>query len=136
MMEFTMSKSFKYVFVVLSLFLSACPEDASDFELGKEFFLGYLDEAYVEPDLLRIAFIEVVTDSRCAEDVVCVWEGEVIVKLRMDGQKTLEFKLNSDSSVKVYNNFRITLVAVVPYPNTTKNYTLEDYVATLLVEEA
>ena len=104
--------------------------------MGKEFFLGYLDEAYVEPDLLRIAFIEVVTDSRCAEDVVCVWEGEVIVKLRMDGQKTLEFKLNSDSSVKVYNNFRITLVAVAPYPNTTKNYTLEDYVVTLLVEEA
>lgn len=58
------------------------PAGPAEVSLDKAFDLRAGETAVVTPDGFRISFQEVGGDSRCAVDVVCVWEGDAEVVLQ------------------------------------------------------
>ena len=70
-------------------------------------------------DGLEITFESVVQDSRCPEDVVCVWAGLAQVALRLDG--TVDTLLVTDpelapGAVAQRGDVRVRAVDLLPYP--------------------
>lgn len=93
-------------------------------------------------ELISISFLDITQDSRCPENVVCVWQGLVEVEILFEVQgKEENIKLSSypqfeevPNSVN-FNGYSIKLVDVTPYPNTTKKYREEDYRLAVQVEK-
>jgi hypothetical protein len=71
---------------------------------------------------LRLTFVELAADSRCAANVVCVWEGDAAVKLRVEtGTNVAETTIHTRLEPKVLEigGFSLSLLEVRPYPGTT-----------------
>ena len=52
-------------------------------ELGEVFTIGVGDSAWITDEDMTLTFNEVVGDSRCPQNVTCVWEGEASVRVTM-----------------------------------------------------
>jgi hypothetical protein len=93
--------------------------------------------------------VEEVSDSRCPEDVVCVWYGNAVVKLKVYGSsgksQTLSFCLGECNPEPTRSKhtltaevggqaYEITLLEVLPYPNSTNRQ--PDRQVKLLVNKA
>ena len=80
-----------------------------------------------------------VEDSRCPADALCVWQGEAKISINVikDSQDLGNFVLSTleEKSTQRFNNFKIKLVEVQPYPYSNKEIMLSDYVITLLVSD-
>lgn len=66
---------------------------------------------------LKIAFIELVEDSRCPADVQCVWAGNAKIKVRVtrNGRsKILELDTMTKGMAPNYGNYRLRLKALSP----------------------
>lgn len=102
-----------------------------------EFDLRAGNEAIVKEAGLKVAFAELVEDSRCPEGVDCIWagNGKIKVTLRKGGHKSVSFELNTMTEPKsvVYQGYEITLVKLAPYPKYDVEIKKRDYVATLKV---
>ena len=61
---------------------------------------------------VRVKPLEVVEDSRCAEDVTCVWAGRVRLRVAISGAG--EQVMEIDQPVNVAGGRRLTLVGVAP----------------------
>ena len=82
-----------FVVVVVAL-LFACGGSPTSPSANSDLMLR-LGETQEAGDL-RITFAEVVTDSRCPPDVVCVWAGDAEVVLRVrDGNRQGEVRLHT-----------------------------------------
>lgn len=95
----------------------------------------------VKEDNIEVKFIEVVEDSRCPEDVTCIWAGEVKVKVAVTNHNaakpTPKEKLLVLSPSAEFDNlfgnifhadgFNITAINVKPYPVSTKKIKPEEY---------
>ncbi len=78
--------------------------------------------------------VDSISDSRCPEDVVCIWEGnaKVYFSLKSPNENT-SFTLNTFRGFQtdsILKGFKFTLLDVLPYPvNTTSseqnNYNVE-----------
>jgi len=109
--------------LLIVLLLSSCigSGDKQEANLGDEFALGIGESIVITDEDLSIKFIEVSEDSRCPRDVICVWEGRVIVVVEVlkDGStKQLNLSqpgLNDDPSMKIYGGYELTY-EVEPYP--------------------
>lgn len=83
------------------LFLSACADRSSPtgpdtVRLGTPFRLAVGESSLIEGEPVRIGFDRVATDSRCAPDVVCVWQGEVLASFRIEiGGSSQAFSLST-----------------------------------------
>lgn len=103
----------------------------------REFDLRAGNEAIVKEAGLKVAFSELVEDSRCPEGVDCIWagNGKIKVTLRKGGHKSVSFELNTMTEPKsvVYQGYEITLVKLAPYPKYDVEIKKRDYVATLKV---
>ncbi len=104
--------------------------------LGSEFNLSFGEEKAVFNEDLKIRFSEVKEDSRCPIDVICGWEGRLVVTLEVNSQD-LELSIGGQSTPsKVINGNMITLVEVVaPVPISRREPRDAHYVITLLVEK-
>ena len=97
-----------------------------------------LSESIVTRDF-NIEFLEVLEDSRCPKDVVCVWEGQARVKVRISGEGIDEEELELTLGKKDLNviftgeDFILKAAALTPYP-TTENMGKRKY-ALLVVDE-
>lgn len=86
--------------------------------LNQKIFLG--GGVYVTP-------IKVVSDSRCAVDVTCIWAGEVTLKVKLEkGAEVKEADVKEGGSVS-FAGANISLLAVTPANNTKKPITEKDY---------
>ncbi len=105
--------------------------------LGSEFNLSFNQEVTVVNEDLKIQFSEVNEDSRCPVDVICVWEGRLVVTLKVNNLD-LELSIGGQSQPsKTIDGYRITLMdIVVPVPRLDENPKDSDYVITFLVEKA
>ncbi len=107
--------------------------------LGAQFELGVAETIRLESTGRSLSLEGVTADSRCPEDVTCVWAGEVtavFAVLRDDAtQAHIEVTLgpNTDATVS-FDSFALTLVAVSPQPRTSTPIAPEDYVASVIVE--
>ncbi len=109
------------------------------------YVLGYGETAVISPDNVSVTFSDVNHDSRCASDVVCVWEGQVIIHLSLTDAVTgthvvplaLPGGCDSDcipvSQAKDTLGYRFQLLRVDPYPLSTVQTPINDYVATVAI---
>jgi len=110
-------------------------------QLGKNFTLKVNQTASIASEGLIIKLDGVTQDSRCPSDVVCVWAGEVQVKLLLSkGEKSglLQPVLGASAgneSEGEFEGYKIKLVSVEPYPVSTKQIAQSDYNVTLTVEK-
>ncbi len=90
---------------------------------------------------ISIEFIEVLEDSRCPTDVVCVWAGRARVKLSVTGTPTLNnvFEVTvgekDKNSISSYKGYQIKAIALAPSP-TTKNMGERDYTLFVVREKS
>jgi hypothetical protein len=78
------------VSIVLAVALAGCERDGWTATLDAPIQLAPGQSAAFKAEKLEVTFVEVVTDSRCASDVTCVWQGAVTVRLgiRASGKQT------------------------------------------------
>lgn len=90
---------------------------------------------------VRVRFDEVLEDSRCPTNVICVWQGrariQILVGINGTGDNPTELMLEGareDLSLQVVDKYGVRLEALNPYPGSTGKEKPE-YVATLTVIE-
>ncbi|HET8886656.1 MAG TPA: hypothetical protein VFM70_09930 [Salinimicrobium sp.] len=91
---------------------------------------------------IRLKFVNVISDSRCPEDVTCVWPGEaeVFLELKKDG-KTEEERIVVKATAPTVNGIlvaesetkKLFLKALKPYPKTAGKIASGDYCLELIV---
>lgn len=107
-----------------------------------QFQLKVEQTAILESENIKIKFLNVTQDSRCPSDVTCVWEGQaiIVVNIKKDDQDLGNFKLTQQGgqeklAVQNFVGQKIELIEVNPYPKSTEEIQLSDYVATLVVSD-
>lgn len=79
---------------------------------------------------LKIKFLEIVNDSRCATGVECFWEGEVTALVEITKQNSTNrlvlTKRGSGTGIEEFNEFEISF-EVAPYPQEGKQISAKDY---------
>jgi len=142
-------KKFLYIVFVFLLFPS-CKDNniTSQIAVLDEPFRLKLGQAKIlHSENLIVRFSELVGDSRCPEDVVCVLAGEAEIELWLlkPAQDTTFFSLaisgfvNAESEHHVSTDtldYRIMLQQLDPYPNTSRQRRLSDYEALLVISNS
>ncbi len=117
----------KYSFYLLAcvaivLLLGSCAGTGKvKARLGQEFSLSIGQSIVITGEDLRIEFLEISEDSRCAKDVTCIWEGRVIaaVEISTNGSpqqvKLSQPGLTDEPARETYGEYELTF-KVVPYP--------------------
>ena len=126
-----------FVFFVLVVLSFSCEKSENrnplDFQLGQSFELPFGATGNCTCGGLSIVFADVLEDSRCTTSVVCIWEGQARVQLKVqiaDGLNTIELirrvgreELGRDT----LDNFVFELLEVSPYPVTPNPIDKQDY---------
>ena len=87
-----------------------------------------------------ILFKKVLSDSRCPEDVNCIWEGEIRIQLEIfseaDTIGTIELSSKETTSevTVAEHRYLMTMKRVEPYPNSTEQIDPKSYIVTLAVD--
>jgi hypothetical protein len=89
---------------------------------------------------LWIGFTGVVSDSRCPEGLLCFWEGDAAAGIwaAEPPESREDFVLHTYARFgrqAEYGDYRISLLAVEPYPSIYREIDPDDYRVTLAVEE-
>jgi len=107
--------------------------DTFSFNLEKSFQIG---DAYFSTDHSLQFQITEINDSRCPSDVICVWQGEAVVKIEVKSPLAGTLELNThDNLTDTIGSYSFELVDVSPYPVSTKTIELDEYLVTLLIEK-
>lgn len=118
------------------------PENGSSItaRLEQPFSLPIEQVAEIPSEDLRVRFIAVEEDSRCPEDVQCVWEGEVKIRVNLAQNNrdlgnfsAILSSRNKDRAIVSVEGYSLELLEVNPYPKNPGKLDVEDYVATLQV---
>jgi hypothetical protein len=136
-----------WLFIGLSVLMASCggssPTAPQNVKLDEEFELAPAQTAIVGDTGLSLAFERVRSDSRCAVDVQCVWEGDgvVAVTASQPGHDTATLELHTTTSgggqlEARYGDFLVKLTALSPQPRSTERIRAEDYRATLRVSSS
>ena len=140
------SKIYISIFLLnISLIITNCADNVlspnvKSFTLADTVQINYKEKLSNSDENLSIEFYKLITDSRCPEDVICVWEGDTELKFQLiKNSDSILFSLhsnksfsNSDSTIFGYN---IELVNVEPYPNTQIHYNTSDYSAYIIIKK-
>ena len=87
---------------------------------------------------LKIAFVELVEDSRCPADVDCVWAGNAKIKVRVtkNGKsKILDLEMVTKGTSPNYGSYLIKLKALTPELRSNVRINRNAYVATIEVKK-
>jgi hypothetical protein len=108
--------------------------------LGQEFSLAIGQSAQIAGENLVIKFEEVVEDSRCPKDVVCVWAGRVscAVEITYNGSPyrmvLVQPGLTDQHIGETYEKYQLTF-NVEPYPEAGKAISKDEYRLLLTVSK-
>ncbi|UCG54964.1 MAG: hypothetical protein JSV32_01745 [Dehalococcoidia bacterium] len=128
-----MKKCRFYVFftaVAISI-LCAIPA-CGNVNLGEEFSLSIGQMIVIADEDLEITFVEVISDNRCARDVICITEGSVVCKMRVvQDESSFNIELAQpglfyDYSQRSFGGYIYTF-QVVPYPESEKTISTDEY---------
>jgi len=100
--------------------------------------LRHGQERAVDGTVLRLSFLGVVGDSRCPNDVVCVWAGDGVAEIGVSAGEgpTVPLRLHTTLEPKFsdWNGVRVTLLELSPAPRATQPIKAADYSVRLQVE--
>ncbi len=135
------------LFSVVLLFIFGCEKEESTldahFNLDETFTLKFGEEATCSCGNLEVQFSDVIEDSRCPQNVECVWEGQVSVQISILDEnnselQTLELTKHLDDiapATDTLGNYIYFLKEVLPYPLEPMNIEENDYEIELIVTE-
>ena len=72
---------------------------------------------------MRVQFVEVVNDSRCPLNAICITAGDAsIAVLVVDAQGSSRYELHTEPSRKsaTHRDLRVELMELQPYPDTSR----------------
>ena len=129
----------KYLFVFLLFAGMGCEETILEqgFTIGREANFQ-VNQLYTSASGQYTLKITEVSDSRCAEGVQCVWQGEVTVKgewTENTNKSTFEIHSVVSTQTKQPDGYTIQIVDAKPYPKYGTESKPEDLIVTLLVQK-
>lgn len=90
---------------------------------------------------VEVTFIEVLEDSRCPANAICVWQGNVKVRIEVSyGTEIQQYRLTlgqlleGDTDSITIGEFMITLIQVDPYPLASQPTNAANYQITLEIQ--
>jgi hypothetical protein len=102
---------------------STAPPAGNAIDLDIPFQLEAGEAALLESQGVKIGLMEVLEDSRCPRDVVCVWAGRAVVLISVthEGQNLAQAELaigeaGKDASTWSFGRYTVELLALDPYP--------------------
>lgn len=108
--------------ILLSLAFLSCKKDKNN---NSYLAISTCKSYILNTQQVNVCFDNVISDSRCPEDVVCVWEGAAIVALKVTmsaESHTIQLSTLLRGSLQlipadtVINNVKIELLDLTPYP--------------------
>jgi hypothetical protein len=122
---------------VVTLLACTNPVEPTAVGLDQEFRLTPGSAAVFEAENLQVGFDQVLSDSRCPIDAICIVAGEATVRIWLSkasrGRVDLELKTTPSASQAAYDAYRVRLVNVMPSRRASQTIAPTDYSATLLV---
>jgi len=131
------------------LLLAACDvprpiaPDLSAYRFGESIVVPAGGKPVKVEGQLVVSFVSLQQDGRCPKQVTCVWQGVATVNMttyiERDVGPVHAFQLSTtpeSARSETYVGFRIELVDLAPYPETTEKVDPESYVATFRVTRA
>lgn len=121
--------------LIISFLLPAaglsCSVDTITASLGQEFTLPAGQTAVIGGEYLKLKFVEVEGDSRCARGVECVWAGEAKCLMLITYYKSLSSVVftqsgGNDNNQEDFNKYTINF-RLEPYPEDGKPIAAPDY---------
>lgn len=139
-----MKNPMKYLIIAagIVLLMTNCKKE-EDIIIGQPFEIDFEFQQQVT-DHLSITFESVTTDSRCPCEAACITAGEIGVTLKMSANGTTLTKLftldgydgPTDGVFETdFENYRIQLIDVLPYPCNGQPETDSDYSVEITVTE-
>ncbi|MFQ5978105.1 MAG: hypothetical protein ACE5OZ_08255 [Candidatus Heimdallarchaeota archaeon] len=122
----------------LAFFMSPHPSESNFAEIDTEFSLYIGDSVSIKDHGITLKFIDVIDDSRCPSDVVCVWEGTVslMINLQYNNQDLGNFVLNSSNLHKAsFMGYYAKFKVLEPYPISTEIIPKSSYHASFIISE-
>ena len=120
--------------------LAGCaPAAVKEAQLDQPFTLFVRQKVQVGE--LQIRFISVPEDSRCPEDVECIWAGNAKIVLGVSlkestDETTLTINSTIDPREALYAGYRIRFVSLKPTPLSGRTINPAEYRVTLIVSKA
>lgn len=138
-----MKTSKLFISAIILLLLSCQNEEpCTSYQLDKVFDVNFQETATFCDRVVSITFTKVTQDSRCPEDVVCIWQGlaevELLIEVNGSEEKFLlsTFPTFQDVPSEVtFKGYIFKLEGVSPYPNTEVSHKEKDYSIQMLVEK-
>ncbi len=111
--EFKQMRSL-FLFLSFTFLLTSCEKEV--FELTEKVAIGHNSSILIQTvnsGQIDVKYTELLDESRCPTDVICVWPGFVKVQLKLDNKQHVELSLGETTVDSViYNNHVIKLLAV------------------------
>ncbi|MDJ0707155.1 MAG: hypothetical protein QNJ46_28095 [Leptolyngbyaceae cyanobacterium MO_188.B28] len=114
-------------------------------ELDEQVRLSMHQIAIIGSEDLRVELLDITEDSRCPSDVACIQAGQVTATFNLevlrDGRANDYFisLIHSASQAELafenFDGYSIQLINVEPYPISTEEIAISDYVVTIVVSK-
>lgn len=140
-------RKFRLVFALLwlapLLFVASCDllkllqPPIVEIELDKVFQLARGQMALLRSENLSITFKQVLEDSRCPENVQCIWAGNARIAIEVmrpgSGKETLILNSTLEPHEASYQGFRIRFEGLAPQSRTDQRSSSQPYLLSLSV---
>ena len=108
--------------------------------IGQPFTVRAGSTVHISGRTLTVTFDRVLEDSRCPEDTTCVWAGDAVVRLRLQGGRAENAVLDLHTHANypqegTFQKHRLRLVGLAPARRDNSTIPPENYVATVVVFE-
>lgn len=108
-------------------------------KLNTEFSLFAEQKGYLKTDKLNIEFVKVLEDSRCPEDVDCVWAGSAKVQIKVSKGKsaTQVFELNTNQAPNMitFQGYKIEITGLSPSLKSNDDKDKIRYMASFIIKK-
>jgi hypothetical protein len=128
-----------FVGLALAVTLAACshaPATAAGPALGERFPIRPGESVAIRGEPVTVDFQRILSDNRCAIDVVCIVGGEARGSFRVTVGRAAPVSLDlatEERSAAEVAGYRIALVGMTPAPRSTVRIAPQDYRAELVV---
>lgn len=117
--------------------LSDTKNSSSGLELGKPFEMKIGQTVTISNTPLKVTLSQLISDSRCPDDVDCITAGNVAVSMRVtDTKDSQALTLYSGLAGEDYHNYHLTISHVAPERGSMKQeINSNDYVFTVVISK-